>query len=356
MYQEKTTQQRILAHCRKYPAMQSADLLKFLHQSSFGCGHLLLSPEAAAEYLRQEMQQCQSRENTVEELDGGFCRVHLNYAKDLGLSEETFARAFALSAAQPCDGAEVLEERLSIAEKMADEGVLPFPVEEFSDAAAQWRKAGYPACHHSDAFGTAYAPAYRVLTKTHAHWLPLLARIDQIMKTKNRVLIAIEGGSASGKTTLADFLQQIYDCCVFHMDDFFLRPEQRTAERFALPGGNIDHERFLDEVLQPLSRGDTVHYRRFDCENMILQPAEERIPKGLNIIEGAYSMHPTLAAYYDFSVFLRVTPELQRRRIERRNTPQMAQRFFDIWIPLEHAYFTATDAAARCSLIWEVEQ
>ncbi len=356
MHQKKTTQQHILEHCRKYPAMQRADLLKFLHQSSFGCGHLLPSPEAATEYLRQEMQCCQSCENTVEELDGGFCRVHLNYAKEMGLSEETFARVFALSAAQPCDGAEALEERLSITEKMAYEGLLPFSAQEFSDEVAQWRNAGYPACHHSGAFRAAYAPAYRVLTKMHAHWLPLLARIDQIMKTKNHVLIAIEGGSASGKTTLADFLQQIYDCCVFHMDDFFLRPEQRTTERFALPGGNVDYERFLDEVLQPLSQGDTVHYRRFDCERMTLQPAEERIPKGLNIIEGAYSMHPTLAACYDFSVFLHVTPELQHRRIEKRNTPQMAQRFFDTWIPLEHAYFTATGAAARCSLIWEVEQ
>lgn len=49
------------------------------------------------------------------------------------------------------------------------------------------------------------------------------------------MLVAIEGGSASGKTTLGELLQNVYDCPVFHMDDFFLRPEQRTEARFTQP-------------------------------------------------------------------------------------------------------------------------
>ena len=67
-------------------------------------------------------------------------------------------------------------------------------------------------------------------------------------------------------------------------------------------------------------------------------------------------MHPQLAQYYDFSVFLSITPQLQRKRIEKRNSPDMAQRFFDTWIPLERTYFEETDAAARCSMIWEVKE
>ena len=65
-------------------------------------------------------------------------------------------------------------------------------------------------------------------------------------------------------------------------------------------------------------------------------------------------MHPELADFYDFSVYLLIDTDLQRARIEKRNTPEMAQRFFDTWIPLEQKYFEATDTAVRCDLIWEV--
>ena len=77
-------------------------------------------------------------------------------------------------------------------------------------------------------------------------------KIDELLTQKDMVVVAIDGKCTSGKTTLASKLVQIYDCNVFHMDDFFLRPEQRTPERFAEVGGNVDYERFQEEVLLPL--------------------------------------------------------------------------------------------------------
>ena len=79
----------------------------------------------------------------------------------------------------------------------------------------------------------------------------LFNKIDELFATES-IIIAIDGGSASGKTTLAKILSEKYDCNVFHIDDFFLRPEQRTPERFAEIGGNFDRERFQGEVLQSL--------------------------------------------------------------------------------------------------------
>lgn len=140
---------------------------------------------------------------------------------------------------------------------------------------------------------------------------PLFAELDRRLAGEAPVRLAIEGGSASGKTTLGKILTERYGCTVFHMDDFFLRPEQRTAARFAEPGGNVDRERFLAEVLLPLRRGEKVFYRRFDCASMQLQNAVETMPKKLVVTEGAYSMHPELAPYYDLSVFLDITPELR---------------------------------------------
>ena len=182
------------------------------------------------------------------------------------------------------------------------------------------------------------------------HIRPLLARIDRLMAERERVLVAIDGGSASGKTTLGALLQSIYACPVFHMDDFFLRPEQRTPERFSEPGGNVDRERFLSEVLLPLREGKAVDYRRFDCKTFTIAPPRRIEPGRLNIIEGAYAMHPDLAPYYDLTVFLAVSAEKQRERILVRNTPAQAELFFDRWIPFEQRYFAALNVPERCDL------
>ena len=47
------------------------------------------------------------------------------------------------------------------------------------------------------------------------------------------IVIAIDGRCASGKTTLANKLAQHFHANVFHMDDYFLRKEQRTKERLS---------------------------------------------------------------------------------------------------------------------------
>lgn len=185
--------------------------------------------------------------------------------------------------------------------------------------------------------------------KMKQQYKELLSKIDGLI-SKGNAVVAIEGGSASGKTTLAKMLSDLYDCTVFHMDDFFLRPEQRTKARFDEIGGNVDRERFLSEVLIPLKNGEPIKYRKFDCSTMTLTDEQSVTPKKLTVIEGAYSMHPELARYYDLSVFLDISPELQRERINKRNSPEMAKRFFNEWIPLEEKYFSLTNAKNRCDI------
>ena len=184
--------------------------------------------------------------------------------------------------------------------------------------------------------------------------MELLQAIDERLPRQARLLLAIDGGSASGKTTLAALLAQRYGCPVFHMDDFFLRPEQRTPQRLAEPGGNVDRERFFSEVLQPLRQGGPASYRRYDCQTGQLLPPVLRQAGQLNVIEGAYSMHPELSALYDLSVFLAVSPETQRRRILQREPAFKQQLFFQKWIPMENRYFQAFSIPERCDLRIEI--
>ncbi len=182
----------------------------------------------------------------------------------------------------------------------------------------------------------------------------LLEMLDERLK-KAPLRLAIEGGSASGKTTLARLLEERYEAAVLHMDDFFLQPHQRTVPRLEEPGGNVDRERFLAEVLLPLSTGKAIEYRRFDCKTKTIEPPICLFPKRLTVIEGAYSMHPELSQFYDLSVFLDVESETQRARILKRN-PQTADRFFSEWIPLEVRYFEMTHAKERCDFIIKQQQ
>ena len=354
----KKTSEYLLGQCARYPELMVQDLLKALHQSVFGCGHFVQDPQSALRRITQELDALSASpyEAAAEPLDGAFCRLPLQYVLQHALAPKTLLRLFILSAQPPCGSLAELEEKLAVLLGLAESGRLPFSLQDVIRAVDGWRQAGFPACRHSARFRAAYAPAYRVIRREYVPLLPLLAVIDQHMAQTPRLLAAIEGGSASGKTTLAALLQRIYDAQVFHMDDFFLRPEQRTPERLAEPGGNVDRERFFSEVLLPLSQGRTVAYRPYSCGTQSIGAPRALPPKALNIVEGAYSMHPALAEQYGLTVFLRICPQLQRQRILARNTPAEAERFFSTWIPLEERYFEATAPQRRCTLIWEAAE
>ena len=143
-----------------------------------------------------------------------------------------------------------------------------------------------------------------------------LFNIIESMLKKDRVIISIEGGSASGKSTLASILEEKYDCTVIHMDDFFLRPEQRSKDRLEEVGGNIDKERFYEEVVKPLKSNEDFSYQKFDCSKMSLGEIVNVNLKRLVVIEGVYSMHPYFGKYYNLSVFLDIKEEYQKNNQE----------------------------------------
>lgn len=183
--------------------------------------------------------------------------------------------------------------------------------------------------------------------------LDVCEMINQLQKEKSHILIAIDGRCAAGKTSLAARLQDIYNCNVIHMDHFFLRGEQRTEARMNIPGENVDHERFLEEVLIPLREKKDFAYRPYNCK---LQSFTEEIQMDvmpINIIEGSYCCHPSLWEYYDKRVFLKVNPEEQLRRIVERDGMEKSKLFQSKWIPLEEKYFAEYDIEKRCDLCFE---
>lgn len=167
--------------------------------------------------------------------------------------------------------------------------------------------------------------------------------INQGLLVKNAncpYVIAIDGMSASGKTTLGHLLHEEFpDSNLFHMDDYFLQPHQRTVERYAEVGGNVDYERFKDEIILHLNNPDGLHYRTYDCHTQTLSSQRCANSQPLIIIEGSYSQHPYFGETYDLRIFCEISEEEQQKRIAKRNGLQMLERFVKEWIPKENLYF-----------------
>jgi len=179
---------------------------------------------------------------------------------------------------------------------------------------------------------------------------PLFMKIEDLLSKKERVSIAIDGGAASGKTTLAALLAERFDAGVVHMDDFFLRPEQRTPERFSRAGGNFDKERFIEEVIPHVGKKEAFSYRIFDCSDMRLSGSAVIPDCRTVIVEGSYSHHPDLAGAFDLRVFLRVDEDEQKRRILLRNGKK-SEMFFNRWIPLENRYFKTFGIEEKADIV-----
>ena len=152
-------------------------------------------------------------------------------------------------------------------------------------------------------------------------------------------IIAIDGRCASGKSTLSLDVKSERDINIIKMDDFFLPLSLRTPERFAMPGGNVHWERFLDEVVAGLRSGKDFSYRRFSCSKMDYDGIEVVEASKPIIIEGSYALHPSLPVYWERAFFLDVENEEQLSRLERRS-PEKLEDFKNKWIPLEEKYFS----------------
>ena len=343
------TRELLTEHYHRYPKLEAEDIFKYLFQSAFGCEHLVAGEAEVLHLIKREYQSLPKELPPVTEtLDGDYSRVFLSHING-GLKAETLAKLFSLSAKKEPNGRAFLEQKICVARELVANGKIPLDIAELDAKIFQWKSIGFPAVRHSEVFRSEYQPSYRVISNRYAELLQVFSKIDVLLDRGNAV-ICIEGGSASGKTTLAQILNEVYDCNVFHTDDFFLRPEQRTVQRLAEVGGNLDRERFLDEVVKPLRKSKPVRYRPFDCSSQSLGEPITVTPKKLTVVEGVYSMHPAFDEYYNLSVFLDISSERQRARILKRNATSLANRFFEEWIPLEKEYFSKMRVKERCSL------
>lgn len=337
----------VKGQAKRHPAMKPTDLMKLCYQAAFGAEHLLEDREAAYHYFLQEYGQIRPDRSgpLYEPISDGVCRVNLSAWKGKKLPSEWLFRIFAETTARPSQGGmELFRECLQDAGRLVEEGIFGFGRQDWEEYLGSYPLEKPVAVHHSEAYRQKERPAYRLAC---SRFLRLFAVLEAVCAEgfeegmSGRCVIAVDGRCASGKTTLAEQLSVVTGAGVIHMDDFFLPSELRSKARLQEPGGNVHYERFREEVLPALGRGEAFTYRRFDCSRMAL--GEERLvsESDILVVEGAYSCHPKLGDYMTLRVFSDVESEEQLRRILARDGEEALEIFKQRWIPMEENYFAA---------------
>lgn len=179
----------------------------------------------------------------------------------------------------------------------------------------------------------------------------LINMISEIISLNGRIILAVDGCCASGKTTLAGKLSEQFNAQVIHMDDFFLPAHMRTSQRLSQAGGIVHHERFCREVVEGIKSGKPFKYGIYSCNTETTYYSETILPEKSIIIEGAYALHPEIPDIYDLKVFLETDRKTQLERILIRNGSDALETFKNKWIPFENKYFEEFNIKDKCDLL-----
>jgi uridine kinase len=154
--------------------------------------------------------------------------------------------------------------------------------------------------------------------------LVLAAPLVATMEVK---VVAIDGCGGSGKSTLAEQLaQRLGSPHIIHTDDF---------ASWDLPIGW--GQRFLDQVLLPLSRGEHLRFQRYDWARRQLGEWVDIDPGRLLVIEGVSSSRRAFSPYTSFSIWVEASSEVRLARGLERDGPEMLGQWRS-WMAEEDHY------------------
>jgi uridine kinase len=136
------------------------------------------------------------------------------------------------------------------------------------------------------------------------------------------IVVALDGHSSAGKSTLAAVVANRIDAAVVHADDFYR--DMLADERLQLtPPQGIDRyfdwERLRLEAVLPLARGNRARYRPFDwvtghglTTRVTVEPSE------VVLLEGVYSARPELEDLLDLKILVEVADATREQRRQQR--------------------------------------
>jgi len=152
-----------------------------------------------------------------------------------------------------------------------------------------------------------------------------------------RLVVAIDGHGAAGKSALAEAVGTLLVASLIHVDHFFREAGATGVAGESPMAAYYDWPRLRREALGPLRRGERASFRAFDWERdgylpdpVVVEPAE------LILVEGVSSSTAALAELVDRTVLV-VTPESER--VARLHDRIADEAWDDAWLTAERRYF-----------------
>lgn len=344
----------LVKQAQLHPSMKPQDVMKLCFQAAFGAEHLIEDFQAAKAYFEQEFAMVEAKEGPIhEQISPTIYRINIAAWKKHGIPQEWLFRMFALTVnlSEAVKAKKVFLDSLEQVKTILAKAQVSFSVGDWLAYKEAYLREGIRPVRHSETYRNAEKPAYRIVSGKFMRLLPLLKKLASLDRRQETHVIAIDGRSASGKTTIATQLENIIDAGLIHMDDFFLPQPLRTPDRLAEAGGNIHYERFSTEVLPCLSSGAEFRYQKFDCAKMTLGDFNHVRKSKWRIVEGAYSCHPRFGNYMDLKVFSDISKDEQLSNIKQRETEKSAKVYVTRWIPMEEAYIKKYQVLEQADLV-----
>ena len=194
-----------------------------------------------------------------------------------------------------------------------------------------------------------------------------LTMLDAILDRLSTVLrdhplrVAVDGGTAAGKTTLAEELARRHversGTAIRASFDFFKIPPERRPKSPRPFGGHVfDATALIEELLRPLGPTGSRRYRTATYDGWMSRSLRERPARtapdhAMAFVDGAFLWTPQLRAWWDYWVFVEVDVDVAIERYVVRDalwTPdpdpeRMRARFRERYLPAESAYARTAD-------------
>jgi len=197
---------------------------------------------------------------------------------------------------------------------------------------------------------------------------PVVARLRTMQEASGgSLIVAIDGRSGAGKSTVARHLAAMLGAGCVAGDDFFAaeitasgwearNPAQRAADA-------LDWRRLRAEAIEPLRAGKVARWSGFDfsagerADGSFgrLEVPTVREPRPVVLLDGAYTAQPELADLLDCAILVEAPGPVRASRLAAREKPDVLQRWHARWDAAEEHYFTRVRPPASFDIVLDFD-
>jgi uridine kinase len=180
----------------------------------------------------------------------------------------------------------------------------------------------------------------------------VIARISSLSSDPMRpIIVAIDGASGAGKSTVSAMLKSKLPATVIPLDDFFAAnipdanwDEFSIAEKLEKV---FDWDRLRIQALLPLLANQQAKWHPFDFSAGIQADGTYHLtaacktcdPASVIIIDGTYSAGPHLAEVVNVTVLIDAPVRERHDRLRKREDPEFIKQWHKRWDAVEAFYF-----------------